>query len=162
MVSSVIAPLANNEMYVHERQPQGQQDNVHEREPQGQQDNLQKYLNGVHYIIHRKGINNWRTHTHRHVRNCTTEWETINYGSCSCLDPKKGTTKEQSLPRPLPQFPWVGSSAWQWSARHWRPEHSLFPQEEESLNIWLLTRQELYTREVATLAWVGSRAQLAL
>jgi len=75
---------------------------------------------------------------------------------------RKGTIKEQSLPRPLPRLLWVGSSAWRWSAQHQRPEHGLLSLEEESLNIQLLTREELYMWEVATLASVGRRAQLGL
>lgn len=51
----VIAPLANNEMCVYQRQPQGQRNNP------------QKYLNCIHFILDRRGINRGHTLTHAHI-----------------------------------------------------------------------------------------------
>lgn len=90
------------------------------------------------------------THTH------TTEQKAINYGSHSCLDPKRH--KEQSLPSHLPTAPldvlWLTSAG--------GPSRAGSCWEEVSLNIRLLTREELYTREVVTLASEGRGARLGL
>lgn len=59
----------------------------------------------------------------------------------------------------LPILPWVGILIWQWPANAESPRELLSFWEEVGFNIWLLTREDLYTKGIATLAWQGQIRQ---
>lgn len=83
----------------------------------------------------------------------TIEWKTINYGPHSCLEPKRRHRERAKPPQAtFLHLLWLGSSVWQCPANAGGLSRACSPWEEVSLNIWLLIREELYTREVATWA----------